>query len=176
MKGHDWIHVAEDRENSSEPLVSTKAREFHEYWVTVGFWRQLVTDRRTTNFLEQGPSWETWAPQLVKTVPTLYKTWRFISIFTKACDCTLSWARWIHSMAPIQFLWHPVYTLVFQVASFFHVFLLKFLYISLPSFACSPWMHGFSPRPVHVGYDRENEVGQVFLWIQIGLVLCLVVF
>jgi len=37
MKGCDWIHVAKDRENSSEPLGSIKAGGFSEHCMTVGF-------------------------------------------------------------------------------------------------------------------------------------------
>jgi hypothetical protein len=35
--------------------------------------------------------------KLVKKFPTMFGTRRFFTVFTRACHCSLSWARWIHS-------------------------------------------------------------------------------
>jgi hypothetical protein len=40
------------------------------------------------------------AVQLLKYLPTLYWTWRFITLFVRACHCSLSWTRWNHSITP----------------------------------------------------------------------------
>jgi hypothetical protein len=38
--------------------------------------------------------------QLLKNLPTLYGTWRFVTVFTRALHCSLSWARLLHSIPP----------------------------------------------------------------------------
>jgi len=32
--------------------------------------------------------------QMAKKFPTFHGTWRIINIFTRTCNCTLSWATW----------------------------------------------------------------------------------
>jgi len=43
-------------------------------------------------------------PQLVKKLPAFYGTRQFFSAFTNVCYLSLSWARWIQSMSPSNFL------------------------------------------------------------------------
>jgi hypothetical protein len=52
--------------------------------------------------MEQSPSWEannTYA-KLLKKFPSFYGTRKFITVFTKTCHQSLSWARWIQSITP----------------------------------------------------------------------------
>jgi hypothetical protein len=46
-------------------------------------------------------------PELLKKVPAFYGTRRFITVFTRARHLSLSWARLIQSMPPIQPLAGP---------------------------------------------------------------------
>jgi hypothetical protein len=56
------------------------------------------------NSVEQSPSWEVIANQLVKNFPVFNETRRFITAFTTACYLSLSWARSIQSTPLSYFL------------------------------------------------------------------------
>jgi hypothetical protein len=78
-------------------------------------------------------------PKLIKEFFTFYGTRRFITVYTRARHLSLSWARLIQSMPPIQslkdpFLYYPpIYTWVFQAVYFPQVSPLKpCMHISSP--------------------------------------------
>jgi hypothetical protein len=53
-----------------------------------------------TNSIEQSPSWEANSHSASPEVPHLFWTWRFITMFSKACHQAQSWARWISPHLP----------------------------------------------------------------------------
>ena len=53
-----------------------------------------------SNSMEQSPSWEATRPQLLKKLPSFYKSRRFITAFTRARHLYLSCARSIQSIPP----------------------------------------------------------------------------
>jgi hypothetical protein len=60
-------------------------------------------EHELTNSKELSPYWEAAGVQLLKNFPTLYGTRGFITVFSRALYCSLSWAR------SIQFiLLHPI--------------------------------------------------------------------
>jgi hypothetical protein len=56
-----------------------------------------------TNSTLQSPSWEANSRSAAQEITAFYGNWRFITVFTKACHWSLSWARWILS-TPSHFL------------------------------------------------------------------------
>jgi hypothetical protein len=78
-------------------------------------WWEKVMDRHRrcyahlTIFMELGPSWEATSRSTTRELPTFYGTRMFVTMFTRALHCSLSWARWIHSIP-----YHPILYLNFN--------------------------------------------------------------
>jgi len=74
-------------------------------------WPLLASTTKLTNWLAGWLTpWSRVLPekltglQLVKKFPISYRTWKFSTVFTRACHLSLSWARSIQSMPSIQLL------------------------------------------------------------------------
>jgi hypothetical protein len=79
------------------------------------------------NPMEQNPSWEAVILQSVKKFPTCYGTGRFITVFTRACNLFIFWARSVQSMTYHPLSWRSIFTfphlhLCFEGACFFSVY------------------------------------------------------
>jgi hypothetical protein len=74
-----------------------------KYW-SADWLTDRPTDQPTNRSTNQRRSWSRTIrekltdPHLVKKLPAFYGTWRSITIFTRACNLSLSWARSIQSM------------------------------------------------------------------------------
>jgi hypothetical protein len=97
--------------------------------------------------------WEASSHSASQDISHFYGTGRFITVFTKACHCSLSWARCIQSTSShpnsLMFLYYPtIYAKVWLVVSSLQLFLLKFcMHFNVPHSCCvynpphSPWFH-----------------------------------
>jgi len=62
----------------------------------------ITSGRKTSNTLSQGTRYlgrdlKLTVAQLDKKYPTIYRSQNFITVFTRACHRSLSWAKWIQS-------------------------------------------------------------------------------
>ena len=93
--------------------------------------------------------------QLVKKLPALYGTWRFITIVTSAHHLYLSWASSIQSIPPNLTSWRSIIILSSQLCLclpsglFPSVFPTKTLYRASPL----PHIHYMPPSPHHILLD-----------------------
>jgi hypothetical protein len=106
--------------------------------------------------------------QLLKNFPTLYGTWRFITMFTRALHWSLSWNRSIQSIPPHPIYlrsilyYPPTYALVFLVVSFLQAF--YGLYEIYNSWNCLWPLHGHTSLKSKLVLCHHITITHYFFW------------
>ena len=92
-----------------------------------------------TTCMEWNPFEKLIVLQVVKKLPTLYGTWRFITILTTACHLFVSWIVWIQSSLPILFFFKIHFNIILPYACVVQGFLTEVIlnYFSNPHMLCA---------------------------------------